>query len=49
MSNLRKVIRKMIIEAFSEKDVRAEMQNTQRSYGATAKDIFDDKLKKHLK
>ena len=40
MSNLRKVIRKMIIEAFSEKDVRAEMQNTQRSYGATAKDIF---------
>ena len=40
MRYLRKVIRKMILEAFSERDVRAEMLATQRSYGATAKELF---------
>ena len=40
MNNLRRVIRKMILEAFSQKDVRAEMLATQRSYGATAKELF---------
>ena len=37
---LRKLIRKLVLEAFSERDVRAEMLATQRSYGATAKELF---------
>ena len=40
--SLRRVIRDMMFEAFTEKDVRDEMASNPntRSYGATAKDIF---------
>jgi len=38
--SLRYIIRSIILESFSEEDVRNEMQDSDRSFGAHAKDIF---------